>query len=50
MKGEHYDMLTGILIGAVIGGMYAPQLGLLLQIGFGVVVLLVGLKVLNLLR
>ena len=50
MKGGYNDLLTGILIGAVIGGMYSSHLGLLLQIGFGVVVALVALKVFALLR
>jgi hypothetical protein len=50
MKGGYGDLLTGILVGAVIGGLFSTHLGLLLQIGFGVVVALVALKVLDLIR
>ena len=50
MKKEYLDLLTGILIGTVIGGMYHTYLGILLQVGFGVVVALVAAKVLALLR
>ena len=42
------DLLTGILIGAVIGGMYASQLGTVLPILFGILAVVYGLKVLNL--
>ena len=49
MKGEHVELLTGILIGTVIGGMYAahlatyvPLLVVILAVSFGVKLL--GLK------
>ncbi len=45
MKTDHIDLVTGILFGAVVGGMYGTHLGIVLQIAFGVLVLMVLLKV-----
>ena len=50
MKGEHLDLLTGILIGTVIGGMYSTQLAVVLPIVFGALGLVVALKLLGLLK
>ena len=48
MKGEHADLITGILVGTVIGGMYSTQLGAVLPILFGLLVVVYGLKFLGL--
>ena len=48
MKGEHADLITGILVGTVLGGMYSAQLGTLLPILFGLLVVVYGLKFLGL--
>ena len=45
MKADHIDFLTGILVGAVVGGIYGTHLGIVLQIAFGALVLMVLLKV-----
>ncbi len=47
---DHGDLLVGILIGAVIAGMYSAQLGLVLQVTFGLLVAVVGLKFISSLR
>ena len=44
------DLLTGILIGTVVGGMYASHLGIILQVAFGLLVLTFAVKVLGLLK
>lgn len=48
MKTEHSDLITGILVGTVLGGMYASHLGTLLPILFGLLVVVYGLKFLGL--
>lgn len=48
MKGEHADLITGILVGTVLGGMYATHLGTILPILFGLLVVVYGLKFLGL--
>ncbi len=50
MKGEHIDLLTGVLIGIVIGGMYSVHLGVVLPILVGTLGIVFGLKFLGLLR
>ena len=50
LKGEHVDLLTGILIGTVIGGMYSAHLGTVLPILVGTLAVVFGLKFLALLR
>ena len=47
---NYNDLLTGILIGTVIGGMYATHLGIVLQVTFGLLVLAFAVKVLGLLK
>lgn len=48
MKGEHADLITGILVGTVLGGMYSAHLATLLPILFGLLVVVYGLKFLGL--
>lgn len=45
---EHSDLITGILVGTVLGGMYAPHLATILPIAFGLLVVVYGLKFLSL--
>lgn len=47
---DYHDVLTGILIGAVVGGMYGTHLGITLQIAFGLLLLAFAVKVLGLLK
>ena len=48
MKPEHFDLLTGILVGTVIGGMYSAHLGTILPVLLGILVAVYGLKFLGL--
>ncbi len=48
MKGEHFDLITGILVGTVIGGMYSAHLATILPILLGLLVVVYGLKFLGL--
>ena len=48
MKGEHFDLITGLLVGTVIGGMYSAQLATVLPILMGILVVVYGLKFLGL--
>ena len=48
MKGEHSDLLTGILIGSVIGGMYAEHLGTYIPLLLVILGVVFGLKCLGL--
>lgn len=50
MKGEHIDLLTGILIGTVVGGMYSTHLATVLPILVGLLAVVFGLRFLGLLR
>lgn len=45
---EHGDLITGILVGTVLGGMYGTHLGTVLPILFGLLVVVYGLKFLGL--
>ncbi len=47
---NYNDLLTGILIGTVVGGMYSAHLGIVLQVAFGLLVLAFAIKVLGLLK
>lgn len=48
MKGEHLDLITGILVGTVVGGMFSAHLATILPILLGILVVVYGLKVLGL--
>ena len=48
MKGEHFDLVTGILVGTVVGGMYSQHLATILPILLGILVVVYGLKFLGL--
>ncbi len=50
MKGEHMDLLTGVLIGTVIGGVYSVHLSTVLPILLGTLAVVFGLKFIGLLR
>ena len=50
MKNEHMDLLTGILIGTVIGGVYSVHLATVLPILLGTLAVVFGLKFLGMLR
>ena len=48
MKKEHIDLITGLLVGTVIGGMFQAQLAPVLPIVLGILVVVYGLKFLSL--
>ena len=48
MEKEHLDLITGVLVGTVIGGMYSTHLATILPILFGLLVVVYGLKFLGL--
>ncbi len=48
MKGEYNDLITGILVGTVIGGVYSAHLATILPILVGLLVVVFGLKFLGL--
>jgi hypothetical protein len=50
MKGDHIELLTGVLIGIVVGGMYSAHLGVVLPILVGILGFTFGLKFLGLLK
>ena len=48
MKGEHVELLTGVLIGSVIGGMYAEHLATYVPLLVVILAVVFGLKFLGL--
>ena len=49
MKGEHVELVIGVLIGTVIGGMYTQYLSFLLPVLLGILAVVFGLKFLSIL-
>ena len=48
MKGEHIELVTGILLGVVLGGMYSSHLAMYLPILVGILGLVFLVKFLGL--